>query len=260
MLVARGLSPRHKLGQNFLHDHNILAKLIDAAEISTGDVVLEIGPGTGTLTETLVDRGCDVIACELDAGLAGLIEERLGTTITLVRGDCMTKRRLNPDLLSAIDGRPFKLVANLPYQVASPLMVELFTNCKNCEGQFVTIQYEVAQRLLAAVDSKDWGVLSILVQRLADVELITKAPPTCFWPQPKVVSACVALSPKKESSDIDDDEFATFVTSLFAKRRKQIGTILGRGTVLPEDISPDARPSTFTIKQLERLFKKVSSC
>ena len=260
MLAARGLSPRHKLGQNFLHDHNILGKLVDAAEVSSGDVVLEIGPGTGTLTETLVERGCEVIACELDTGLADLIEERLGSRVRLVRGDCMSKRTLNPEVLSAIDGRQFKLVANLPYQVASPLIVELFTHCKNCEGQFVTIQYEVAQRLLAQVDSEDWGVLSILVQRLADVELITKAPPTCFWPQPKVVSACVALFPNKNKSDIDDDEFATFVASLFAKRRKQIGTILGRRTILPEDISPDARPSTFTIEQLERLFKQVCSC
>ena len=138
-------------------------------------------------------------------------------------------------------------------------MVELFTNCKNCEGQFVTIQYEVAQRLLAAVDSKDWGVLSILIQRLADVSLITKAPPSCFWPQPKVVSACVALLPKHETYDIDDDEFATFVTSLFAKRRKQIGTILGRGSALPDNVSQDARPSTLSIDQLEQLFKQVSS-
>lgn len=259
MLIARGLSPRHKLGQNFLHDHNILGKLVDAAEVSSGDVVLEIGPGTGTLTETLVERGCDVIACELDAGLADLVEERLGEQVTLIRGDCMSKRTLNSDMLDAIDNRPFKLVANLPYQVASPLMVELFTSCKNCEGQFVTIQYEVAQRLLAMVDSEDWGVLSILVQRLADVSLITKAPPTCFWPQPKVVSACVALTPNQNSSDIDDDEFATFVTSLFAKRRKQIGTILGREIALPEDVSQEARPSTLSIEQLERLFKQVTS-
>ena len=259
MLTARGLSPRHKLGQNFLHDHNILGKLVDAANVSDGDVVLEIGPGTGTLTETLVERGCEVIACELDVGLADLIEERLGEKITLVRGDCMSKRTLNPEVLSAIDERPFKLVANLPYQVASPLMVELLTSCKNCEGQFVTIQYEVAQRLLAAVDSKDWGVLSILIQRLADVSLITKAPPSCFWPQPKVVSACVGLLPKHETNDIDDDEFATFVTSLFAKRRKQIGTILGRGSALPDNVSQDARPSTLSIDQLEQLFKQVSS-
>lgn len=259
MLGARGLAPRHKLGQNFLHDHNILNKLIDAADVSEGDVVLEVGPGTGTLTETLVERGCDVIACELDEGLANLIDERLGNKVTLVRGDCMSKRAINPDLLSEINGRPFKLIANLPYQVASPLMVELFMRCNNCEGQFVTIQFEVAQRLLAEVDSKDWGVLSILIQRLASVSLITKAPPTCFWPQPKVVSACVSLIPKHASSEIDEDEFATFVTSLFAKRRKQLGTILGRQTVLPEDVSQDARPSTLTIEQLEMLFRKVHS-
>lgn len=254
MLQAYGLSPLHRLGQNFLHDHNILNKLVDASGVQAGDLVLEIGPGTGTLTETLLERGCKVVACELDRGLTDLLTDRFGDSITLIHGDCLTKKKLNPEVVEALGGRQWKLVANLPYQIASPLMVDLLSNHTNCLGQFVTIQFEVAQRLMAEVDSENWGVLSILVQRLAEVSLITKAPNTCFWPQPKIMSACVRVIPKNQASPIDAVAFAKFVTSLFAKRRKQLGSILGRSTALPEGISQDARPSTLTIEQLESLF------
>jgi len=254
MLEAYGLSPLHRLGQNFLHDHNILNKLVDASGVSEGDVVLEIGPGTGTLTETLLDRGCTVIACELDRGLTELLTDRLGDTITLIHGDCLSKKKLNQDVAEALGDRKWKLVANLPYQIASPLMIDLLSNHQNCLGQFVTIQYEVAQRLMSKVDAQNWGVLSILAQRLGNVSLITKAPNTCFWPQPKITSACVRVVPKEVKPASDNDGFAKFVTGLFAKRRKQLGSIIGRDVVLPDGISAEARPSTLTISQLEQLF------
>jgi 16S rRNA (adenine1518-N6/adenine1519-N6)-dimethyltransferase len=258
MLQAYGFSPLHRLGQNFLHDHNILQKLVDASGVVEGDLVLEIGPGTGTLTETLLSRGCTVVACELDRGLAGLVKDRLGDAITLIHGDCLVKKHLNPTLVEHLANHKWKLVANLPYQIASPLIVDVLANHPNCLGQFVTIQYEVAQRLMAKVDSKDWGVLSILVQRLAAVSLITKVPNTCFWPQPKITSACVAIIPNKNRPQ-SNEEFGVFVTSLFAKRRKQLGSILGRDFNFPDGISPEQRPSTLTIQQLELLFDVVNT-
>ena len=259
MLEAYGLSPLHRLGQNFLHDHNILNKLLDASGVAEGDVVLEIGPGTGTLTETLLERGCTVVACELDKGLTELLTDRLGDSITLIHGDCLQKKQLNKEVVDALGDRKWRLVANLPYQIASPLIVSLLSNHPNCLGQFVTIQYEVAQRLLAKVDSENWGVLSILVQRLADVSLITKAPNTCFWPKPKITSACVGIVPTTFESLPNNKEFALFVTALFAKRRKQLGSIIGRDRELPEGIQADARPSTLTIEQLEMLFQIVKT-
>lgn len=255
MLQEYGLSPLHRLGQNFLHDHNILTKLVDSAGVETGDVVLEVGPGTGTLTETLLDRGCSIVACELDRGLSALLTDRFGDSITLIHGDVLTKKQLNQKVTDAIGDQPWKLVANLPYQIASPLIVDLLSNHPNCQGQYVTIQYEVALRLRSEVDSPHWGVLSILVQRLADVSLITKVPNTCFWPQPKIQSCCVAITPKDICKRKCNAGFSKFVTMLFAKRRKQLGSILGREQHLPDGISQDARPSTLTIKQLESLYE-----
>ena len=256
MLDEYGLSPLHRLGQNFLHDHNILNKLIDASGVQEGDLVVEIGPGTGALTVALLERGCRVIACELDKGLTALLRDRFGDSIELIHGDCLRKKHLNSEIVDAIGDQQWRLVANLPYQIASPLIVDVLTNHHGCLGQCITIQYEVAQRLMAQVDSKDWGVLSILVQRLATVSLITKVPNTCFWPQPKIRSACVHVLPKQHVQTIDND-FALFVTMLFASRRKQLGSILGRGLQFPQGVTAEMRPSTLTIEQLEDLCKTV---
>ena len=246
-----------------MHDHNIITKLVDASGVTEGDVVVEVGPGTGALTEELLERGCEVIACELDQGLAGLLRDRFGDKIQLIHADCLQKKKLHHSIVELLGDREWKLVSNLPYQIASPLIVTILSEFTLCQGLYVTIQYEVAQRLRAEVDSKDWGVLSILVQRLADVQLITKVPNTCFWPQPKVTSACVSVVPLGSSveqlkSQVEHaKEFSVFVTELFAKRRKQIGTIVGRDTKLPEGVSQEMRPSTLTIEQLEQLFKTV---
>jgi 16S rRNA (adenine1518-N6/adenine1519-N6)-dimethyltransferase len=257
LLQERGLSPRHRLGQNFLHDHNILSKLVDASDVQTGDLVLEIGPGTGSLTEELLERGCEVVACELDRGLVGLLHDRFGDSISLIEGDCLTKKQLHPEVVERLAGRPWRLVSNLPYQIASPLLVTLLTSHPECLGSVVTIQHEVAQRLMAQVDTKAWGVLSILVQRIAEVSLVTKVPNTCFWPQPKVTSACVKVVPEAKRKSQDNEEFGKFVTSLFSNRRKQLGSILGRDHKFPKSISADARPSTLPIKQLELLYESV---
>lgn len=206
LLDERGLRPKRSLGQNFLHDQNQLRKLIDAADLDRGDVVLEVGPGTGTLTEALLESEAEVIACELDDNLADLVADRFAGRIALIRGDCLDKRRtLNAAIVDTIAARRFRLVANLPYNVASPLLATLLINHPNCAGQFVTIQKEVADRLLAKPGSKDYGPLGIIIQALAEVRRIGTVPPSCFWPQPKVTSAMVSLLPSPPGRGAGDE-------------------------------------------------------
>lgn len=261
LLEGRGLRPKHALGQNFLHDKNQIQRLLDAASLDADTCVLEVGPGTGTLTEALLASGASVIACELDPAMAAIIEERIGDQLTLIEGDCLDKgRTINPAILEAIGDRPFKLVANLPYQAASPLMASLALHHERCLGQYVTIQKEVADRLVATPASgKAYGPLGILVQSCATVERIGVIPPSCFWPVPKVISAMVAIHPTNEHRPSDPAAFATFVTELFGRRRKQIGSALGDVLGAFDKITPDMRPDMLSVAQLVALFEAKHS-
>ena len=127
LLDLAGHAPKKALGQNFLIDHNLITKLVDASNISEGDTVLEIGPGTGALTVAMLDRGASVIAVELDAGLARVLREQFaGRRFTLIEGDCLAgKTAINPEAIAAIADAPFSLVANLPYHAATPAMMTL---------------------------------------------------------------------------------------------------------------------------------------
>lgn len=281
LLADRGLKPKHRLGQNFLHDKNQLTKLVDAADIKPGDLVLEIGPGTGTLTSALLEAGAEVIACELDRDMAAIIRDQFadrmtsettrgrgpsgGGSLRLVEADCLAgSRELNPAIVEAINGRTFKLAANLPYQIASPLMSALLQDHLNCVGQFVTIQKEVAERLMAKPSTKAYGPLSIIVQAFAEVERLATLSPSCFWPPPEVTSAMVAIRPRtgvgNHFSGADDKrDFARFVTELFTKRRKQLGTVFGRQrTDWPAGITPDLRPEALTVEQCIALWRVVA--
>lgn len=253
LLAARGLHPRKRFGQNFLHDQNQLRRLVGAAGVEPGDVVLEVGPGTGTLTEALLDAGAEVIAAEIDRDLGDLIEDRLGNRITLVRGDALDGRRLASPILDALGDRPFRLVANLPYQAASPIMASLvLDHAATCRGQYVTIQREVADRLVARPGTKAYGPLGIIMQAFSTVERIAVLPASCFWPAPQVTSAMVGIRPKEACAIDDRPAFARFVTTLFTKRRKQLGTILGAENV-PEDVDPKTRPDALDIDTIIRL-------
>jgi 16S rRNA (adenine1518-N6/adenine1519-N6)-dimethyltransferase len=281
LLESRGLRPKHRLGQNFLHDHNHLRNLVARAGVESGDVVLEVGPGTGTLTEALLEAGAEVIAGELDPDMAAILRERIGDDIALIEADALDRgRTLNPAILDALAGRPFKLVANLPYQAASPLMSCLVIDHAPdgvggaarggaCLGQWVTIQKEVADRLVAPPGNKTYGPLGIIIQALAEVDRFAVVPPACFWPQPKVTSAMVEILPRSldpaPATDGDSaatilataDErraFARFITDLFSKRRKQLGAVFGRTRPFPDGVDPADRPERLAVTQLVELF------
>jgi 16S rRNA (adenine1518-N6/adenine1519-N6)-dimethyltransferase len=252
LLSERGLRPRKRFGQNFLHDQNQIRRLIEAADVKSGELVLEVGPGTGALTEALLDRGA------IDRDLAAILHERLGERIKLIVGDCLKgQRELSEDVVAAMGSRSFKLIANLPYQIASPLMAALLMDHLNCIGQFVTIQKEVADRLMAQPRTKEYGPLSIIVQALARVERIGTLSPSCFWPAPDVTSAMVSIIPRGTSElPQPSREFARFITDLFTKRRKQLGTILGRDrTNWPRGVTADLRPEALDVGQLIELWK-----
>ncbi len=257
LLAERGLRPKHRFGQNFLHDKNQIARLVRAAAVQPGDVVLEVGPGTGTLTEALLEAGAVVIACEIDRDLAALLRDRFDHRITLIEGDCLAgKHTLNTAIIAAIAERPFKLIANLPYQAASPLMMNLAVHhARICRGQFITIQKEVADRLLAQPGSKQYGPLGIVLQVTSHIERLATLSPGCFWPAPKVTSAMIAITPRVESLVDDLTRFSAFIGHLFHARRKQLGAILRTATHWPDDIPPTARPEQLTLTQLITLFR-----
>ncbi|MCC6659839.1 MAG: ribosomal RNA small subunit methyltransferase A [Phycisphaerales bacterium] len=270
LLAARGLAPRHALGQNFLIDQNLVRKLVDAglAPVRSGGldahgpgpsraprVVLEVGPGTGTLTEELLARGCEVVACELDPGLASLLREALeaehGRRLHLIEGDCLdSKREVSSTVLAALGGRPFTLIANLPYAAATPLMLALLTGHPECHGLYVTVQREVADRMLARPGTKDFGTLGIVAQAVAEPVLLASLPPECFWPRPEVTSAMVAVPRRAEPLTDDPARLADFCQAVFSRRRKQLGSVLGRQGPWPPGVSPTDRAESLSIPAL----------
>ncbi|TVQ61076.1 MAG: ribosomal RNA small subunit methyltransferase A [Phycisphaerales bacterium] len=244
MLGERGLSPAKSLGQNFLVDQNLIRRLVDEAGVGVGDLVLEIGPGTGAMTEALLERGCRVVASELDRGLADLLRDRLGSDerFRLVEGDCLeSKHAIAPAVLETLGDEAFTLVSNLPYQAGTPAMLALLTQHERCRGLAVTVQKEVAERMVASPGTKAYGTLGVVAQGMASPRVIATLGPACFWPRPKVTSAMV-VAPRRADPVAPVGEgavaFASFCTRLFSLRRKQLG---GAWKML--GLSPEALPA-----------------
>ena len=261
LLAGAGLVPQHRYGQNFLIDANLMRKLVDAADVQTGDVILEVGPGTGSLTEILLKRGARVVAVEIDRGLQGLLRDRLGRhpRVTLVQADILAaKNRINPLVLKVLaqqepePGGARKLVSNLPFQVATPLLIELLCSPPPLERITCTIQKEVAERLAAEPRTSAYGPSSVISQTLAEIELIAILPPSVFWPRPKVESIMLTIRPRPaDQIDVDDVlDFASFVRRGFLHRRKMLRRVVREWELLDAlaafsraGVSPDARPA-----------------
>lgn len=264
ILAQRGLSPQKRFGQNFLIDQNLGRKLVDAAAIGPGDLVLEVGPGTGTLSEELLARGCELVACELDRGLCALLRDHFAHALadahprlTLIEGDCLARdRSLARPIVDALAGRPFHLVANLPYGAASPLISTLLIHHPNCLAMHVTIQREVADKLNARPATKTFGPMALLARVCARIETIAILPPECFWPRPEVTSAMVSIvrtqDPTLPARHLPD--FSEFLTHLFAQRRKQIRAVLAFSD-LPDDVPPNARAESLSVEQTIALWR-----
>lgn len=227
-----GITPRHQLGQNFLMDMNLQRLLVRRAEIQPTDIVLEVGTGTGGVTVQLVKSALHVVTVELDPQLYQLASEELYgcENVTMLHEDILkNKNRLNPKVLEEIqrllEKHPeseWKLVANLPYNVATPIMTNLLALEKPPKSMTVTIQKEVGDRMVASPGTKDYGSLSLWVQCQADVEIVRVLPPSVFLPRPKVFSAIVHLERNLEKRNRvkDLEQFHTFIRAMFFHRRK----------------------------------------
>ncbi|MFO0847443.1 MAG: 16S rRNA (adenine(1518)-N(6)/adenine(1519)-N(6))-dimethyltransferase RsmA [Gemmataceae bacterium] len=234
LMQSHGIEPKNKLGQNFLIDLNLLDLIARTAELTRADAVLEVGTGTGSLTAKLADTAGCVFTVEVDRDVQQIADHLIGNrpNVELFSGDALArKNELNPDMLAgwaAMAARHGctrrKLVANLPYVIATPLMSNLLISDIPVERMVVMVQWEIAERLRAAVGTKDYNALSVLVQGVADVETVRKVLPSNFFPRPKVDSAIVMIRPnaEKRAKVGDVARFRVFLRDLYVHRRKNL--------------------------------------
>jgi len=234
LFAERGIQPKSKLGQSFLVDLNLLDLLLRTAELSRDDLAIEIGSGTGSLTAHLAEQAGAVLSVEIDSSFFALASEVVARRahVVLLHADILkNKNQLNPKVLAALDDlrrqsgcRRLKLAANLPYAVAVPVIANFLVSGRDLERLVVTVQWEIAERLLARPGTKPYGALAVLVQSLADVELVRRLPSAVFWPRPQVGSAmvCIKVSPAKRGQVEDVPGFRDFLRDLYVHRRKNL--------------------------------------
>jgi len=280
-LQRAGLQPKTKYGQNFLIDLNLLNLLVDGAELSTSDVVLEIGTGMGSLTKTLATRAGAVLTVEVDRDLQAIAARELAShpNVRLLCCDALrNKNHLRAELLdnireamSRIPGSKFKLVANLPYNVATPIISNLLNETPLVERMVVTIQKELGERIIAPPSCKDYSALSIWMQSQCDCEILRILPPSVFWPRPNVDSAIIRIIPNavKRARIVDLEFFHTRLRAMFLHRRKflrsqvisamqelltkeQVDAVLAQ-----ENLEPNLRAEQLTV---ERMIALLEAC
>lgn len=232
LLAEAGAFPNRRLGQHFLIDLNLMRLLIETAQIEASDVVLEVGCGTGSLTEALAQQAGKVIAVELDRMLCTITKNQLAKTenVEIINTDVLEKKRtLSSTVTRAIElarqectGR-LLLVANLPYNVASPVILNLVTGPTAADAVCVTVQRQVAERMTAAPGSSEYGTLSILLAATGDAKIIRVLKPAVFWPKPQVDSAMVRFVRQNEKvSRIQDMKLFSRTVSLFMGHRRKM--------------------------------------
>jgi 16S rRNA (adenine1518-N6/adenine1519-N6)-dimethyltransferase len=277
LFKERGIRPKSKLGQNFLIDLNVLDVMVAAAELSRDDLVVEVGSGTGSLTARLCDQAGAVLSVEIDPAFHEMARELLHgrDNVALLHADVLrNKNEIRPEIFAQVGElrarfgcRQVKLVANLPYAVAVPVITNLILSELPVERMVVMLQWEIAGRLMARPGTKDYGALSVLTQSLADVEPVRRRlPAAVFWPRPQVASAVVLVRPNAAKRERvvravgGVGALRNFLRDLYVHRRKNLrgalaGAPSGRrarddvdrklaelgvdGTVRAEDLDPE---------------------
>ncbi len=256
-----------KFGQNFLIDEHVLNKIIRSAGVSKDDVVLEIGPGFGTMTQYLAENAKEVIAVEIDKTLIPILHETLAEydNVTIINEDIL-KVDINAIAMEKNGGKPIKVVANLPYYITTPIIMRLFESHVPLDNITVMVQKEVAERMQAGPGTKDYGALSLAVQYYAKPYIAANVPPNCFIPRPNVGSAVIRLTKwENPPVKVNDDIFMfSLIRASFNQRRKTLQNSLVNGGVpvtkeqitaaLEEmELSATVRGEALTLEQFAKL-------
>jgi 16S rRNA (adenine1518-N6/adenine1519-N6)-dimethyltransferase len=214
-----------KYGQNFLIDTNILEEIIYSANITKDDFVLEIGPGIGTMTQYLCEAAKSVVAVEIDTSLIPILKDTLSAydNVEVMNADIL-KVDIERLAREKNNGKPIKVVANLPYYITTPIIMELFESRVPIDSITIMVQKEVADRMQVGPGTKDYGALSLAVQYYAKPEIVVNVPPSCFMPQPKVGSAVIRLTRhEKPPVDVEDEKLMfQIIRASFNQRRKTL--------------------------------------
>lgn len=262
-LVEHGLIPRKKWGQHFLVDRNILNKIIRTANLQKGDVILEVGSGLGEMTHVLAGQVKKVIAVEIDSKLVEILRKKTSgsANVEIIEQDIL---KVNFTQLHKQEGQRLKVVANLPYQISTPLLFRFIESREVFLTLTLMLQREVAERIVAPPGGKAYGPLSIFVQSVSDLSIRFLIKPSAFFPAPKVESAVIHVVWKESPMvGLEDGWFREVVRSCFGYRRKRLVNALKHsGIPLPVDlnqrvesigIDPQRRPETLTIQEFARL-------
>ena len=265
-LEKLGISPSKGLGQNFLINQSIIDKIIFASEIVPSDTVIEVGPGIGALTRSLVKTGADIKAIEIDKRLASTLKEAIGDPENLEVINCDV---LESDINTFTNGKPYKVVANLPYYITSPIIRHFLENDHQPSEMVIMVQLEVAQTIMA--DPGDMSLLALGVQVFGAVSQVCKVTKGNFFPSPKVDSAVIRIVPYDEPllRKSERNDFFTLARAGFSQTRKQIHNPLSHALPLEKDdiidmleksdIDPRRRAETLSVEEWMRLFEEYKS-
>jgi len=253
---------KKKFGQNFLSDKNLLAQIVEKSGVMSDDIVVEIGAGKGALTEFLSKSAKKVYSFEIDNELVPYLTEKFSNSnVEFIFEDVMKvdDNRLN----ELLGGQKFKLVANLPYYVTSPILTRFLRN-KNLQSATVMVQEEVADRIVAKHKTKDYGVLTIMCQLLGEAKKVLRVNRKMFFPIPNVDSAVVRIDRLEEKQDIDYDDFIDFVKQAFLMRRKKLSSNLQAHSfdkaeiekiLIENNFSAAVRAEELSIEELKNLYR-----
>ena len=266
LLEEYGIYPKKKLGQNFMHDPNMIEKIVATAEIMPDDVVVEIGPGTGELTAALARAARHVFAVEVDERLIPLLEDRFADTpnVYFVFEDV-----LKTDILQLVGQKPFKIVANVPYYITTAILQHVLEQPRRPDIIVMTMQYEVAQRIIAKPG--DMTVLSVSVQYYGEPQIITRLKPAVFYPRPNIDSAVLRIDTYDTPAvDVPSDrDFFRVVRAGFSQKRKQLRNSLSGGLGIKSSaagnyleaagIEASRRAETLTLEEWAELTRVVAA-